>query len=76
MKRSYQEHILERKIDKETVPAHIVVYDYDTEDIKEECCVCGGEIESSEERYKRRGNYCEKCSAVGYKNRHQDIKNL
>lgn len=75
MKRIYQEHIPERKIDKELVLAHTVEYEYDTEDIKDECCVCGKEIESSEDRYKKRGNFCDKCNVGGYKNLHKGIKN-
>lgn len=76
MKRIYQETISERKDHRKIIEAHVVDYKYDTEDIKEECCICGRKIESSEERYRKRGNYCEKCNAGNIKNRHKSIKNL
>lgn len=75
MKRTFSETIPERKDHGKTVEAHAVDYEYDTEDIKDECCICGREIESSEERYRKRGNYCERCNAGNVKNRYKSIKN-
>lgn len=78
MQKFYIEHIEEKmlkgpegkmiKIKKRDIRC-----EYDTDNIKNNCCICDESLDPSERRYLTRGNYCPNCSAGanGYKTKEE-----